>query len=113
MTIISVLEERPERRQKPRIKEPFKVEVSGKNALGEIFVFDTVIDNLSSTGVFLKLPLDISFGTKVTMLIRLAIGQVDRPEVAKVSIEAMVIRKELLESESWGVAFKILKRRFV
>jgi hypothetical protein len=113
MTNIPVLEAHPERRRKPRISEPFIVKVRGKDALGENFELDAVIDNLSSTGVFLQLPLDISFGAKVSMLIRLSTAHTEDREVAKVSVEAMVVRKELVEDEIWGVAFKILKRRFV
>ena len=113
MTDRSVLEVHPERRRKPRISEPFKVKVSGKDALGENFEFDTVVDNLSSTGVFLKLPLDVSFGAKVSMLIRLSTAHIEAREVAKVSVEALVVRKEMVKDKIWGVAFKILKRRFV
>jgi hypothetical protein len=113
MEKLSALETQAERRRKPRINHPFGVKVSGRDTLGEAFAFDTVIDNMSSTGIFLKLPRDVSFGAKVSMLVRLSTRKQEDLEVANVSLEAVVIRKELLQDESWGLAFLITRRRFV
>jgi hypothetical protein len=102
-----------ERRRKPRIYQPFQVIVSGIATDGEAFEIVTVLDNMSSTGIYLKLEKRVELGVKLSMMIRLSTSHDEDLEVAKVAIECIVVRSEPLTDGKWGVALSIIKRRFM
>jgi hypothetical protein len=52
-----------ERRGKPRVSEPFPTTVSGIDKAGESFDLDCVLDNISSTGLYLKMPRQLEQGS--------------------------------------------------
>jgi hypothetical protein len=102
-----------ERRRKPRIFQPFHVRVSGTDILGEAFEIATVLNNMSTIGIYLKLDRNVELGVKLHMVIRLSTAYLEELEIAKVAVEAVVVRKEPLPKGLWGVALIIVKRRFV
>ena len=101
-----------ERRKKPRIYQPFQVKVSGTSTTGEAFELMTELDNMSSTGIYLRLDKRVELGSKLHMVIRLSTSLDEELEVAKVAVECEVVRREALPDGTWGVALAIIKRRF-
>jgi hypothetical protein len=63
-----------ERRSKPRIKKPFPTRAWGVDAAGEAFQIDCVLDNMSSTGVYLRMPKKMRSGDELSLAIRLLNG---------------------------------------
>ncbi len=102
-----------ERRRKPRIYQPFQVKVNGMTAGGEAFDVVTVLDNMSSTGIYLKLDKRVELGVKLNMIIRLSTSNDEELEVARVAVECEVVRRDPFPDGTWGVALTIIKRRFV
>jgi hypothetical protein len=102
-----------ERRLKPRIRKAFRVNVRGANAKGEPFEAATVLDNLSSSGLYLRVGQDVEKGSKLSILIRLSNSPDDDARVANVAVEGTVLRAEPLPDEAWGLAIRISSRRFM
>jgi hypothetical protein len=101
-----------ERRRKPRISQPFHVRVSGKDTGGDAFEISTVLDNMSSAGIYLKLDRSVDLGKRLNMVIRLSTS-IAEEEIAKVAVETVVVRRESLANQLWGLALLIVKRRFL
>jgi hypothetical protein len=102
-----------ERRRKPRIFQPFQVRVSGKDIQGETFEIGTVLDNMSTIGIYLKLDRSVALGVKLNMVIQLSTSSFEEVEIAKVAAETVVVRTEPLANGIWGLAMLIVKRRFI
>lgn len=93
-----------ERRAKPRIEEPFPTTVSGVDRSGEAFQVDCVLENISSTGVYLKLPRQMEEGSEVRMLVMLSAAS---SPGAGAAIKGVALRSEPQADESWGLAVAI------
>jgi hypothetical protein len=102
-----------ERRRKPRIFHPFRILVRGIDSAGEAFETATVLDNMSTLGIYLKLDRSVELGMKLDMVIQLSTSMYEDVDIAKVAVEALVVRKESLSKGMWGLALIIVKRRFV
>jgi hypothetical protein len=102
-----------ERRRKPRIFQPFQVQVSGKDTKGESFETGSVLDNMSTIGMYLRLNRNVEPGVNLKMLIRLSTSSIEDFEFAKIAAETVVVRSEPLPDGMWGLALSIVKRRFV
>jgi hypothetical protein len=103
----------PERRRKPRILQPFLVQVSGRDTEGAAFETGAVLDNMSTIGLYLKLNRKVEPGIKLKTVIRLSTSGVEDFDVAKIAAETVVVRSEPLPDGRWGLALAIVKRRFV
>jgi hypothetical protein len=101
---------RLERRRKPRIGTPFPTKVRGVNAGGEAFEVESVLDNLSSGGLYIRLGQRVNEKTKLEFLIRMS-----SPETAQVpTVEArgVVLRAEAKPGGVFGLAVKLTHHRF-
>jgi hypothetical protein len=102
-----------ERRGKPRIYKAFHVNVRGVDINGQPFDVASVLDNLSSTGIYLRLAQEIELGEKLSMIIRLSTSYIDEVPVAKIAVEGSILRKEPLPDGMFGFAIAITKHRFI
>lgn len=99
-----------ERRAKLRISEPFPTTVTGVDISGEAFQVDCVLDNMSSMGIYLKLPRRLEEGSEVQLLIKLS----SAPSVgAGAAIKGVALRSEPQADESWGLAVAITECAFI
>ena len=98
-----------ERRAKLRISEPFPTTVSGVDTSGEAFQIDCVLENMSSTGVYLKLPRRIEEGSEVRMLVMLSSASSSGTGAA---IKGVALRSEPQADKSWGLAVSIRECAF-
>ena len=113
MEVTSLWDGNLERRRKPRTYKPFPAQVSGLDEHGEHFKASAVLDNLSSTGLYVKLPRTVVLGEKLRLDIRLSIAEPDEVPVARVDVEGVVMRREQLSGGMWGVALVIIKRKLL
>ena len=102
-----------ERRRKPRINKPFHATVRGVNAAGETFEVSTVLDNMSSGGLYLRLDQNVMQGAVISVIIRLSTKKVDLIPVANVAVEGVVARNEAQPDGVYGIGILIRSRRFV
>lgn len=107
------VELRVERRKKPRIYTPFHARVIGVNSSGETFEASTVLDNMSSGGLYLRVEHDVRQGTQIVVTIRLSTKRIDLVPVAKVAVKGIVLRNEEQTNGTYGLGISIQTRRFL
>lgn len=99
-----------ERRQKARIKEPFPARIWGF-ASGDLpFNVDGVVDNMSSTGLYVKSPKPVDTGSDVRLIVHLLSGPASG---VTASLHGRILRSELLTDGKYGLAISISKHRFL
>jgi hypothetical protein len=99
-----------ERRRKPRISAPFPIKVRGVDASGKGFEIETVVENISSSGVYLRLPKQMSTGAKFNMAIRFNNADGSGPNAM---LFCKVLRTELQPDELVGLAAAIERHKFL
>lgn len=102
-----------ERRRKPRIYRPFHAKVRGVNAGGEAFEVSTVLDNMSSGGLYLRVEQNVRQGAQIFVVIRLSTRAVDVVPVANVAVEGLVVRNDAQPNGTFGLGISISNRHFV
>lgn len=99
-----------ERRSKPRINEPFPTRAWGIDAAGQAFQIDCVIDNMSSNGVYLRIPRRVNSGDELSLVIRL-LSNVDSG--ASTLVRGEVLRHEPQADGLHGIALAIKHYEFL
>jgi len=102
-----------ERRSKPRILSPFPATVRGVNARGEAFETDTVLDNLSASGLYLFLRQRIEWGAKVFIVVQFSTSSTVRKTSPRVALRGEVLRTERESSGACGIAVEFIGHRFL
>jgi hypothetical protein len=99
-----------ERRQKARISEPFPARIWGVDSGNLPFNLDGVIDNMSSTGLYIKTPRAVGNGKEVKLIVHLLSG----PSTGvTASVQGRVLRSELQADGKYGLAIVISKHKFL
>ena len=102
-----------ERRSVLRIELPFPATVRGVNATGERFTIDTLLDNLSTHGLYVRLAHRVPPGARLLVVVRLS--TIPDPEVpaANVALHGVVLRAEPQPDGRWGLAVQFDRHRFL
>ena len=66
-----------ERRAKPRSQNKLIARVWGVDTDDQPFSLDCVLDNISASGLYLRLPRRMKFSASISLAVRLPNGQVD------------------------------------
>ena len=101
---------RQERRQKARIREPFPARIWGVGSGDLPFNMNGVLDNLSSSGLYLKALEQFDTGSEVKLLVHLFSGETSG---VTASIRGRILRSELQPDGKYGLAIAISKSRFL
>jgi hypothetical protein len=109
-----LLEGRPpkERRRKPRINAHFNARVRGVDTAGEAFDVDTLIDDLSASGLYLRMPKKIEVDGKLFIVIQLSPKLEGRPS-GRIAIRAVVVRTDSYPEGLLGVGVSFTNHRFI
>jgi hypothetical protein len=99
-----------ERRQKARISEPFPARIWGVDSGDLPFNVDGVIDNMSSTGLYLKTLRAVRSGSEVKLIVHLLSGP---SSGVTASVQGRVLRSELQTDGRYGLAIAIGRHRFL
>ena len=99
-----------ERRQKARIMEPFPARIWGVDSGDLPFNADAVVDNMSSTGLYVKTPITVGAGKEVKLIVHLLNGPVSG---VTASVQGQVLRSERQADGKYGLAITISKHRFL
>jgi hypothetical protein len=93
-----------ERRAKPRVSEPFPTTVSGIDKAGVPFEFDCRLENISSTGLYVRMPRQLNQGSEVRLIVNFTVGP--SPAVGA-AIRGVALRSDPEADERWGLAVAI------
>jgi hypothetical protein len=107
---VSALTEFRERRGGPRIERPFPITVRGVDVVGEPLDIDTVLDNVSRGGLYMRLPRRVEPGAQLRVGIRLSEAWEERPG-ARVATRCTVLRVESTLNGEYGVALAFARHR--
>lgn len=99
-----------ERRQKGRIVEPFPARIWGIDSGDLPFNVDCVLDNISSTGIYLKLARPVDVGSEVRLIVHLLSGPTTG---STASVQGKILRDELQADGRHGLAIAISRHRFL
>jgi len=93
-----------ERRAKPRVSGAFRITVSGIDVAGEHFELDCVLDNISATGLYLRIPRELEQGSELRLLVNFSAGPSGG---ASAVIRGVVLRSDRDGSRGRGLAVAI------
>lgn len=99
-----------ERRSKPRSSEAHAARVWGVDIDDHPFSFDCLIDNMSASGLYLRMPRRMRFSAAISVVVRLLNGPVDGVMAA---IKGTVIRDEIESDGHAGVGIRIIEHKFI
>lgn len=99
-----------ERRAKPRVQEPFPAQIWGVDSEDMPINFQCVIDNISSTGVYLKTPCQMPTGAEVSLIVHLLSS---RTSGASARIFGEILRDDPQPDGKHGIAVAIKGHRFL
>ena len=99
-----------ERRQKARVQYPFPTRVSGADAQGSSFDVDCTLDNISSSGLYLRMRDQLKLGVDLNVTVKFADGT--KPGATAV-LSCEVLRDEVQADGQHGIAMAIKKYYFV
>jgi hypothetical protein len=99
-----------ERRSKPRSAAPLPARVWGVDIDDQPFSFDCQLENISASGIFLRLPRKMSFSSTISLVVRLLHGPFEGMSAA---LKGTVIRNEHGSGGDTGIGVRILEHRFI
>lgn len=99
-----------DRRTSPRTNTSFPVTVRGIDATGEILNVETVLDNLSGGGLYVRIPRRVAHGAHLAVGIRLSEAGV-AGRAARVAARGVVLRAEPTRDGRFGLAIRFTKSR--
>ena len=100
-----------ERRFSPRVKVSFPARVRGIDVSGRTIREDTVLDNLSDGGAYLRLTRKVREGSDVMVAARLSTVIDPRVLALRLAARGTVLRTEPQRDGTWGVAVEFRRRR--
>jgi len=112
LNLLLMTEEPADRRKKPRLSLPLPVTVRWGDSNGRSFVIDTVLDNISASGAYIRMPNRLELGTTVRVLVRFSISS-ETSQGARVASHGDVIRVEEDGNGMCGVAIRFTNHRFL
>ena len=102
-----------ERRGAVRLALPFPATVRGMDQRGDRFTLDTLLDNLSSTGLYLRMAQPIEPGTTLFVVVRLSMTPARQVPAPSVAARCVALRAERQPGGDWGIAFAFTRHRFL
>ena len=99
-----------ERRSKPRSHDVLPARVWGVDINDQPFSLDCHLDNMSSSGLYLRLPRRMSFSSSISLVVRLLNGPIEGMVAA---IKGTVMREELESDGHRGFGIRIVEHKFI
>ena len=101
-----------EHQSMPWIATPFPTTVRGVDQAGDRFRVDTVLDNFSAAGLYLRLVRPIKLGTTLFVVVRFAVAPTPRLAAPGVAARGVVVWAEP-QTGAWSIALKFTRQRFL
>jgi hypothetical protein len=104
---------RSERRCFPRIAEPVRALVRGVDAGGESFEIETLLDNLSAGGLYLRTSRNVARGERLSFIVRLSLAGESKQKVPQIAASGEVVRIEPQTHGLYGLAAIFVDHQFL
>jgi PilZ domain len=101
-----------DRRNKVRISMPFHAKVKGLDLTGNEFIVETVLDNISADGLYMRLVPSVKVGANLWIDVGLHTKSHVTEESPRFSVDGVVLRTEEKPGGYYGVAVSFAKVRF-
>ena len=101
---------RTERRTKPRSNDALPARVWGVDSEDQPFSIDCNVENISSSGVYLRMSRRMKFSSAISLVVRLSSSRLEGKSAA---IKGTVIRDESWPDGHSGVGIRIVEHRFI
>ena len=101
-----------EKRSKLRISVPFHAKVHGVDLTGKAFLVETVLDNISADGLYMRIVPSLEPGTKLLIDVGLHTQSHVTEDSPRFSVDGVVLRTEEKPGGACGVAVSFAKVRF-
>jgi hypothetical protein len=95
-----------------RVYVPFHARVSGTDSMGSKFSIETVLDNMSAHGLYLRMMPDVETGAKLAIDVGLHPASRIAEDEPRVSVDGVVVRKDRKAGGAAGLAVSFLKVSF-
>ena len=95
-----------------RIDVPFHAKVQGLSSAGDYFTIETVLDNISRDGLYMRIMPDVSLGARLAIDVGLYTASHITENAPRFSVEGVVLRKESKAGGAVGVAVSFDKVEF-
>jgi hypothetical protein len=102
-----------ERRHKPRIIEPFFTRISGMDKNGGAFKINALVDNISASGLYIRLARQVNPGVRLFIVIHLSASLTDLGQAGRAAILGVVLRSEPRSNGLCGLAIRFVRYRFL
>jgi hypothetical protein len=102
-----------ERRRSARLSEPFPVFIRGVDAIGRAFEYNTVLDNVSADGFYMRLGRYLAPGTKLFAVVRLTTSSDPGVSAPRLAARSIVVRAEPQSDGRWGLGVQFTHHRFL
>ena len=99
-----------ERRAKPRCKDALPVRVWGVDIDDQPFSYECQLDNISASGLYLRLPRRMRFSSAISLVVSLLHGPAEGKAAA---IKGLVIRDEMESDGHRGIGIRIIEHSFI
>jgi hypothetical protein len=103
----------PERRRAPRLAASFPAAVVGAVAAGGGLEVSTELDNISASGLYLKVGRRVEPGATLLVVVHLCAAGRETRDTARVAIDGLVLRADAHAGSRCGLAIKITNHRFL
>lgn len=100
-----------ERRLSPRVEAAYPVRLKGIESGGRRFKEETLVENLSSGGLYLRLSRTVPIGSDVALVARLSTTPEETATGVRLAARGTVLRLEPKPDGGYGVAVKFKQRR--
>ena len=108
-----LVRETEDRRRNERIYDPFPAMVRGVDASGTAFLSRTIIDNISTEGLYLRLMQQMEHRTKLYIIVHLSNLQIEGERAMRLYLSGEVVRVEPRLGGACGFAVSIKRNRFL
>lgn len=98
-----------ERRAKPRIRQAFPTRVCGVDSAGRPFDLNVGLEDISSGGLYLRIPRALKIGEELSLVVRFSNGH----QGATAALRASVLRVEPGLDGLHGIAMAIQRYEFI
>ena len=109
---LAVFPKNIEKRSKLRISVPFHAKVHGVDFTGKAFLVETVLDNISADGLYMRIVPSLEPGAKLSIDVGLHTQSHVTEDSPHFSVDGVVLRTEEKPGGARGVAVSFAKVRF-
>ena len=102
-----------QRRLSPRVHFPYTARLWSTDAAGRTWKADTVLDNISTGGLYLRLNRCVRAGAHVHVAVRLSAASAETYPALRLVAAGAVLRIEPHPDNTWGVAVEFCRRRLL